>query len=268
MNRLLKIFLILGIFACSHANAQEAAPKDSAKLSDGYIYVHTARNAPIFLKDGKEFNASAGELIKAGGISVKCDSSQVVTLVFSNRLVLYARGPAEFSIEEFSQEQPFEMDFSDIKEPTTSLLNISVKSGIYYLSSPTPRATSRMVLKTPFGNFEPRSEQFKLSCLPEMAELDVFQGQSIFKALDGKADFIQQKEAGLVEKSHSKEMYPLKINTLTLLQEENEEDNFSLCKMALSSIFFDFDKSGKKIKVERLTPKDFLIKRTKYDYRW
>ena len=38
--------------------------------------------------------------------------------------------------------------------------------------------------------------------------------------------------------------------------------------MALSSIFFDFDKSGKKIKVERLTPKDFLIKRTKYDYRW
>lgn len=261
IKRLLLCFCLISS-TLGYIEAAEQVPN----LAKSKVFIHTSRNNPSFEINGKKTDIKSGDFLDAESLKINCDNGQLVTLVFANRLTLHVKGPALFKIVRFEQMKPFEMSFNNLMEASSSRLEIEIESGDFYVVSTSMRATSRLLLKTPFGVFEPKSELFYLSCKENENSLTVLEGQSTFCGLDGKTDFIQQKEIGRVERALSKQMYPLKAETLSLLQEQECKKEIAYSKTAFNSIYFFFDKDGN-LCADRLTPKEFLIQRAKYDYR-
>ena len=59
-------------------------------------------------------------------------------------------------------------------------------------------------------------------------------------------------------------MYPLKIEPMNTIDEEKYIKELDLCKLAIQSVEFKFDKDGK-ISAARLVPKDFFLKKYNID---
>ena len=265
MKRTLAGLLFSALWICSNALAV-LPPADSDKMSEGMVYIHTSRNSPQFKRYGKEIKVSREDLIPANGLSIECEEGQYLTIVFSNRTALYVPGKASICIEDFKQVRPFRSFLTDEREATRSSINLKIDFGKCYFTSLIPRPMSILRIKTPFGTLEPHSNAFVLNCQTSSMDASLIEGHAAFFGMDGKRDFIQQKQTGIVEKAQSHDMYPLKIEPLSITLSSKYSPDLSLSKMALQTVDFRFDANGK-MEASRLIPKEFLIRRGKYDYR-
>ncbi len=230
-------------------------------LSDGMVYIHTARNSPKFSRGGSVLNLSQEQLIKAGGLSVDSGGKQCAILVLSNRIALYLAPNTKLLIKEFKQTLPFRSFLPDTAEASRSMLELYVESGELAAYGLNPRVTSRLRIKTPSGTFEPRATSFIVKVTNDSVNFMLLQGRATFYGPDGKSDFIQSGQSGTVLKSDSKRLYPLKIFDNTLVDEERESDKISMCKNALRSIEFFFD-ADNTMKARKLLSKDFFMRRS------
>jgi len=243
-----------------------AAAVSAQTMRAGKVFVHTARNSPIFYIKGAQTPIKAGTLVDAEGLRVKCGPNQCAMLVFSNRTVVFMRENSSLSVDSFMQMMPFDFDFKDDFESTRSDLAITLGNGEFYVLSPAQRPTSTMKFKSEYGTFQPQSREFELEVSENGARIAILDGQSAFTALDGKPDFLQAKQTGKIMKSESKGMYPLRIDYLSMIESETCEKTIALCKFPFNSVRFFFDKKGG-LSAERVVQKEFLSRRTKYDFK-
>ena len=247
--------------ACTCAQTPSAPAE---KLSQGYIYVHTARNNPAFIKNGTKLSVKKQDLIAANGLTVETVDGQCVTLILSNRTAIYVQGKAKFTIENFEQVAPFVSPINDEYEAEHSQLRMSVDYGNIYMSMLVPRPASRTLIKTKLGVIEPKTTAMCIFCGADASKFAILNGQAVFCGLDNKRDFIQRGQIGIVEEIESKKMYPLKIEPMNTIDEEKYIKELDLCKLAIQSVEFKFDKDGK-ISAARLVPKDFFLKKYNID---
>lgn len=248
MTRILKIAAALAL-ACIAQVARADLPPI------GFAYVHTARNAPS-ISSPRAQKIGAGDLVPAENLEIKCGENQRVFLIFSNRTVLEIGTNASLKIASFRQSPPFSFSFNDDSEKTRSTLEMKIEKGNVYLYGLRPRMTSSAKISTPFGNFEIKSAKFVMGVREEGLKIAVLDGQSTFKGLNGKTDFIQNKQRGSLTKEKSNAKYPLKIEYLASIEEDAIDGEFADCKTVFNSVEFSV-KDGK-MRAERVTPKEFL----------
>lgn len=251
---------ILAVFFTAISLNAQISEKSADNLSQGYVYVHTLRNSPSITQNGVKIGAKRHDFLPANGLEVETLDGQCATLILSNRTAIFVKGKAKFAIENFEQILPFESQITDEYEAEHSQLRISVDYGDIYLAMLSPRPTSRTLVKTKFGVIEPKATAMCISCDEKASKFAIINGQATFCGLDNKRDFIQQGQIGIVEAAESKEMYPLKIEPIDILQEEKYEEQLQLCKLAIQSVEFKFDKNAK-ISARRLVPKDFFLRK-------
>lgn len=263
---MINIVKLLFLFLAGASTVYGFSVMPVKELKDGYIYIHTARNKPSITVGGKKIDAKEGMFVKAESAELKCAENQRIFFILSNRTVVQMDENSEIKIESFKQTMPFSSNFKDDYESTRSETVFSAGKGNFIFYTARLRATSVMKINSPYGSFDIQSREFELKISDTGAKISLIDGQSAFKALDGKTDFLKSKQSGTIIKSRSKERYPLKIEYIPAIEEEIMSDRFVHSKIVFNSILFGFDKD-KNIKVERVVQKEFLTRRGRLDYR-
>ena len=263
---MINIVKLLFLFLAGASTGYGFSVMPVKELKDGYIYIHTARNKPSITVGGKKIDAKEGMFVKAESAELKCAENQRIFFILSNRTVVQMDENSEIKIESFKQAMPFSSNFKDDYESTRSETVFSAGKGNFIFYTARLRATSVMKINSPYGSFDIQSREFELKISDTGAKISLIDGQSAFKALDGKTDFLKSKQSGTIIKSRLKERYPLKIEYIPAIEEEIMSDRFVHSKIVFNSILFGFDKD-KNIKVERVVQKEFLTRRGRLDYR-
>ena len=256
----LTAFAILSGFASMVSLAQ------TANNEIGYAYVHTSRNSPTLVADNKKGVLSVGSLLSTKNLEIECNENQTAFLILSNRTVLQLAKNTKIKINSFLQTPPFSFDFYDENEKTRSELDIELLQGQIRVLATRPRATSSIKVSTRFGKFDVKSMMFSMSVSEDNAEIIVFEGQSTFTSNSGKSDFIQNKQRGSISAKKLNSRYPMKIEYLTSIEEDALVAKFDNCKTVFNSVLFSESKDGK-VSATRITPKEFLNRSAKYEYR-
>jgi len=239
---------------------------DSEAFSVGKIYVHTYRNKPIFKTDNEVLSVRAGSLLDNQNLSITCVKGQCVTLILSNRTAIFTEGPAQFAIEKFEQVQPFKTSMSEDNEQSRTVLRLSISYGEVFVSGLRPRPTSKTFVKTKFGVFEPQSCAYRLYADENSATLDLIDGQARFYTIGDKTDFLQQGQRGVASKSTAEHRYPLAANPINTVDLDTYKAKIYTAETASAWVCFSFDKDGK-LTANRVIPKEFFLKKPKYDFR-
>ena len=237
----------------------------AADMPEGTVYVHTARNSPKIAADGVKVEAASGIELPARNLEFKCGKGQSVFLVLSNKTVVFAGENSEIKIDYFRQAPPLLEDSDGEIESSHSECSMEISKGTFYVIAPRLRPKSAMKLKTPFGNFDLQSAKFFLKISDNGAKISLVEGQSSYKSLEGKTDFLKSKQNGTVVKTDAKSLYPLKISYMTTIEEDIMKNSFALCKNVSDSVVFKF--GGGKPQAERIVRKEFLMRRSESDYR-
>ena len=238
----------------------------NADLQNGFVYVHTSRNMPELIIEGKKDALKTNVLHSAKNLEIDCGEKQIAFLILSNRTVIQLEENTKIKIKSFSQTPPFSFDFYSETEETRSILDMEILRGKIRVYGVRPRATSSINVESPFGKYDVKSTKFTMSVSDKHTEIVLFEGQSTFTSKNGKRDFIQNKQRGeiLVEKLNSE--YPMKIEYLTSIEEDALLLKFNDCKTVFNSVEFFKGKDGK-MRAIRITPKEFLNRSAKYEYR-
>ena len=262
MIRIIKIttFAIFVQLLCMTSFAQ------NADMSSGYVYVHTSRNAPVLIAEKSKGTLKSDVLMKAENIEINCEKNQIAFLILSNRTVLQLGENTKIRIKSFMQTPPFSFDFYDESEKTRSLLEMEVISGQIRVYGTRPRATSSINITTHFGKFDLKSTMFSMLLTDKNAQITIFEGQATFTSKNGKTDFIQNKQQGEISADKINSRYPMKIDYLTSIEEDALLNGYDNCKTVFKSVAFYKTKDGK-FCAKRITPKEFLNRTAKYEYR-
>lgn len=262
MIRIIKVtmFAILVQFVCVTSFAQ------NANISNGCVYVHTSRNAPILVTENSKGTLKTDVLMNAKNIEIDCGNEQSAFLILSNRTVLQLGKNTKIKIKSFMQTPPFSFDFYDENEKTRSLLDMEIICGQIRVYGARPRATSSINISTPYGKFDVKSMTFSMSLTDSNAQITLFEGQATFISNNGKTDFIQNKQQGTISSKNINSKYPMKIEYLTSIEEDALLKGFDNCKTVFKSVAFYKAKDGN-LCAKRITPKEFLNRSPKYEYR-
>ena len=253
------ISILAAFFSAALLNAQTSG-ESTDKLAQGYVYIHTLRNEPSIERNGAELRLKRRDIVPANGLTIETVKGQCAMLVLSNRTVIFVKGNAKLTIENFEQATPFDFQLDDEYESTHSQLRISLDYGEIYMAMLSPRPTSRTIIKTTFGAVEPKTTAMYISCDKKNSKFAIFNGQAVFCGLDNKRDFVQQGQIGIVEELESKKMYPLKIEPMSSIQEDRHEKVLELCKLAMQSTEIKLSREGN-FSARRLVPKDFFLRK-------
>lgn len=257
--------VIVGILAYC-ASMVQFAWGNNADFNDGFVYVHTSRNMPELQMQGKKDTLKVGTLLNAKNLEIDCGENQIAFLIFSNRTVIQLEKNTKIKIKSFSQTPPFSFDFYSETEETRSILDMEILHGKIRVYGARPRATSSINIESPFGKYDIKSTKFTMSVSDKHTEIVLFEGQSTFIAKNGKRDFIQNKQRGEISAERLQSEYPMKIEYLTSIEEDTLLLKYNNCKTVFNSVEFFKGKDGK-IRAIRITPKEFLNRSAKYEYR-
>ena len=264
MIKTLKITALIMLAQC--ASIMSLAQASNTDSDNGIVYVHTSRNSPKITIEKIQDKLKTDTILPAKDLEIGCDENQIAFLILSNRTVLEIGNNTKIKIKSFIQAQPFSFDYYDENERTRSTLDVEILQGNIRVFGSRPRATSSINITTPYGKFDVKSTKFTMSISEKNANIIIFEGQSTFISKNGKRDFIQNKQRGeiSVEKLNSK--YPMIIEYLTSIEEDALWLKYEPCKTVYNSVEF-YQTKDKKINAVRITPKEFLNRSAKYEYR-
>ena len=267
MQRLFAILMFLCL-ALATAFSQEdvLAGAVHQKMATGKIYAHTVRGFPHFEIDGKTVELKNSDFIDAQNISVETVTDQCVTLVFSNKTAIYVCGSAKFFIEKFEQAQPFGARPNTDDEPSRSLMRINVEKGEIFVSTLKARPSSKLIVKTPFGVYEPQSRAFRIKANADEVRLDLMEGRARFHTHTDKSDFLQIGQSGFATKDSAQRKYPLNPQILPMLEADSYMQKVKFAKAAANSTLFYFNDDGQ-LEASRVVSTDFFLKKPKHDFR-
>jgi len=267
MRKISSLFAVSAICAASLSAAAPANRDAAASMPEGAVYIHTARNAPRFVKISRPLTLSSGDTVLAEGLSVECAKNQTAIIVLSNRTAIYVMPGAKLEIEKFEQMTPEAAPSGEEDEPSRSILQLRLDRGEISVSALSARATSKTVVKTPFGIIEPRSRALIISCAADAAKIYILNGRASFTSPDGRNDFIQNGQVGIMAKNRNTHaMFPLQVEDILSVDEDILSASTKVAARAAESALFSFDENGK-VSVLKILPGDFFIKRARYDYR-
>lgn len=261
----MKIIKTLTVAIACSVLAAHAFADGQYSLDLGAVYVHTARNAPQISAEGKPVDAEIG-ILPASNVKIKCGQGQKAFFALSNNTVVSMGENSEAEVVVFRQSQTSAKFPKNDMEAARSECVIDIKKGDFFIVCPRLRPSSVMKISSPFGTFDVQSTEFAIKVSDNGMRISLVAGQASFKALDGKTDFLKNKQTGTIVKSETKELYPLKISYLSVIDEEKLKPDFERCKNVFRSVIFKTDDNGK-ISVERVVHKEFLMRRADGDYR-
>lgn len=261
------------IAACAlAAKAQDDVAPDFERTSEktawavGKLFVHTARGYPLFTINGVETHLEAGDFVDAKGVSVETAGDQCLTLIFSNKTAIYVNGPSKFTIEKFDQMQPFPPLMRDESESSRTTLRMSIESGELYVSALRPRPSSKFIIKTKFGIFEPLSKAFKMTADADAVRMDLLDGQARFFTLTDKSDFLQAGQTGTVDAKSGDLKYPLLAKVLPMSEADKYWIKIDYARIAATCVLFILDDENR-LTATKVIPKEFFLRTPKYDFR-
>ena len=99
------------------------------------MFTSILRNEPSIERNGAELRLKRRDIVPANGLTIETVKGQCAMLVLSNRTVIFVKGNAKLTIENFEQATPFDFQLDDEYESTHSQLRISLDYGEIYTVS-------------------------------------------------------------------------------------------------------------------------------------
>ena len=258
----MKNFLKVLCIATSFASSVFA----ESKLLDSAVFLHTLRNSPKIEQNGNVLNLKQDALVKAEGLKIECNENQYDSLNFSNSVVIVVKANTTLKISQFKQVQPFEQKHSDSREQTNSILHIELEKGSLDVISLEQRTKSELKIDTKIGSFAFKSREFSIEQKHDKINVFVLSGQVMFTSKTGKQDFIRSKQYASASLENASSNYPLIIEQFGMIVEREIRNRLSPCRQINDSVKFDFDEN-KNLVANRIIFKEFLLKKSKYEYR-
>ncbi len=253
-----------------------------AEVVEGSLVIHTKRNKPDITRNGVVEDVSTGKIIKANNLKISCKKKQYVSLKFSNETVVEILPETEIEITSFTQEQPFEplratteASLTKLRFNSISKLHLKLNCGKIRVVALEQRGLSEFIIHTRLGKFDIKSTQFEMQDNSQEILTSVIEGKVSFKSKQSTSTLntnigdvdcsIRNKQKGSIEDKSVNTNFPLKIEAISMLEEEQMLPEFAACKQVQDSILFMFDAS-KKLIAKRVIFKEFLLKKPKYNY--
>ncbi len=243
--------------------AAAAPAAQSQGAASGAVFVHTLRGNPQVQKGGKSLSDMAGKTVSAEGLEIVCKKNQYVSLKFSNSIVMACSGNSEMSVEEFRQEIPENFDNDGDRENSASTLVLSVKKGTFEFVCRELRAASRFIIKTRAGDFDVRAKMCEIKDNDSSITFRLLDGMAHFKSTNGKSDFLRSKQKATVRNEAIKSNFPLEIEQMGIIEENELFAKLSACRQIKSSIVFY--RQNSQILAKRIIFREFMLNPRPYD---
>ena len=234
-------------------------------VRNGSVVFHTIRNNPEISSNNNSQQITIGSIVEAEGLKIVCKKNQYVSLKFSNEVVIEILPETSVKINSFKQIQPFAQNHSYERENSESNLSITLIKGKINLISKEQKALSTFDISTSLGKLSIKGKSFILSDDNDSVEIVVIEGMATYNSPNGKKDFVRNKQRGKVSKETINQNFPLAIDRIGMLEEQQYQKELAPCHQVQDSILFEFD-ANKKLTAKRIIFKEFLLRPTKYNY--
>ncbi len=235
-------------------------------FAQGSVFLHTLRNSPTTTQNGEPRDFKQGTLLPAKGLKIECGKGEYASIKFSNSVVIEIKENSAIKIDEFKQAQPFKQNHFSNKETSISTLKITLERGSLVLQTKEFRAKSKFEVVTRSGTFSINARQCLIDDTPDSIKIIVLEGGAIFKSLHGKTDFLRNKQKASIKNENIHATFPLSIDQIGMLEEENLKKRFSPCKQVQNTVLFEFD-ADKKLVAKRVFTKEALLSTPKYQHQ-
>ena len=236
-----------------------------AAYLEGSVVFHTIRNNPEITRNNVSEELQIGTITTAKGLKIVCKKNQYVSLKFSNEVVIEILPESSLEIKEFKQVQPFKQKHYDERECAESELSLLLNGGKINLISKEQRAMSSLKISTTLGNFSLKGKAFIIEDKKTSAEISVVEGVATYNSKNNKSDYVRNKQKGIVKDSTINQNFPLIIDRIGILEEQELSKSLSACRQIQDSVLFEFDSSNKLI-AKRIIFKEFILRPPKYNY--
>jgi len=248
----------LALPICAAVAAAESSPSGT-----GAVFLHTLRGNPQVQRNGEPLADMAGKTGPPGGAGIVCKKNQYVSLKFSNSIVVACSGNSEMSVEEFRQEIPEKFDNEGDRENSVSALVVSVKKGTFEFVCRELRAASRFIIKTRAGDFDVRAKMCEIKDNGSLITFRLLDGMAHFKSTNGKSDFLRSKQKATVRNGTMASNFPLEIEQMGIIEENELFAKLSACRQIQSSIVFY--RQDSRILAKRIIFREFMLNPRPYD---
>ena len=234
-------------------------------MRNGSVVFHTIRNSPEILLNNNKQSVQIGRIIEAEGLKIVCKKNQYVSLKFSNEIVIELFPESSIEVNSFKQIQPFDQTHSKERENSESNLSLTLIKGKINLISKEQKALSSLDISTKFGKVLLKGKSFILTDNDNGLEITVIEGIATYVSPSNKRDFVRNKQKGKVDKGTVNQNFPLSIERMGMLEEQQYQKELTACRQIQDSILFEFD-TNKKLTAKRIIFKEFILRPTKYKY--